>query len=87
MSRNKRRKIFPLSVFPMHYLKCVKLWTFTKNVNKAKYLCMGEDVSDLKIGNNKRVENCKQYRYLRIEIENNCCNNAETKDRITQGRK
>ena len=35
-------------------------WGLSMNVNKTKYLCIGEDISNLKIGNDERVENYKQ---------------------------
>ena len=52
-----------------------------------KYLCIREDMLDLKIRKNEWLENCKQYRYLRIVIENSGCDTTKFKKRIVQGRK
>lgn len=62
-------------------------WGLTMNMNKTKYLCIGEDSSNLKMTNNERVENCNQYKYLGIVIENNGRDDTEIKNRIAQGRK
>ena len=59
-------------------------WRLTMNMNKTKYLCTWEDISDLKIENNERVEDYEQYRYLGIVTENNFRDNAEIKYRISQ---
>ena len=60
-----------------------ELWIWTNQ----KYLCIGEDVADLKIGNVKRTENRKQYRYLGIVIKNNGHENIEIINRKTKMRK
>ena len=57
------------------------------SVNETKWLCSREDISDLKIGNNEQVGYYKQYRYLRIVIENYCRDSAEIKNIVSQGRK
>ena len=69
--------------------ECSK-WGLAKNVNKRKYICIGENISDLKFGNNKWVENCKQYftiqpMYLEIVNENNGSNNAKLKSELHRG--
>jgi hypothetical protein len=38
----------------------------TENLNKTKYLCVGETHSNLKLDKNSEIESCQEYKYLGV---------------------
>ena len=41
-------------------------WSLDKNLNKTKYLCIGEKHSNLKLDKDSEIEFCQEYKYLAV---------------------
>jgi len=41
-------------------------WSLDKNLNKTKYLCIGEKHSNLKLDKDSEIEFCQEYKYLGV---------------------
>jgi hypothetical protein len=39
------------------------------NLNKTKYLCIGETHSNLKLDKNSEIESCQEYKYLGVSFD------------------
>jgi hypothetical protein len=38
-------------------------WSLDMNLNKTKYLCIGEIHGNLKLDKNNEIESCQEYKY------------------------
>ena len=41
-------------------------WGLDMNLNKTKYLCIGETHSNLKLDKDSEIESCQEYKYLGV---------------------
>ena len=59
-----------------------KLWGLEINTQKTKYLPIGAEPSNIKIGTDE-IEACDRYTYLGVEFDTTGKNDSEIKKRIT----
>ena len=45
-------------------------WGLDMNLNKTKYLCIGETHSNLKLDKDSEIESCQEYKYLGVIFDN-----------------
>jgi len=57
------------------------------NVNKTKYLCIGEMHNNLKLDKDSEIEFCQEYKYLRVIFDTSRTDNKEIRSRVIQARK
>jgi hypothetical protein len=41
-------------------------WGLDMNLNKTKYLCIGQTHSNLKLDKDSKIESCQEYKYLGV---------------------
>lgn len=57
------------------------------NIDKTKYLCIGEHTNNMQLDNNDTIEGCDNYKYLGVTIDKTGRDEKEIRERITQGRR
>lgn len=57
------------------------------NLNKTKYLCIGNETTDLELENNEQIKTCDSYKYLGVRIDKDGRDEREIRERIGQGRR
>jgi hypothetical protein len=62
-------------------------WSLDVNLNKTKYLCIGETTHNLKLDKDKEIEFCQEYKYLGITFDTSGTDNNEIRSRVIQARK
>jgi len=55
----------------LEYMACklketYEKWGLDMNLNKTKYLCIGEMHSNLKLDKDREIESCQEYKYLGV---------------------
>lgn len=43
-------------------------WGLKFHIGKTKYMCIGEDSTDIELENNIKIDSCKEYRYLSVSF-------------------
>jgi len=62
-------------------------WGLDMNLNKTKYLCIGETHSNLKLDKNSEIESCQEYKYLGVIFDTSGTDDKEIRSRVIQARK
>ena len=57
------------------------------NLNKTKYLCIGETHSNLKLDKDSEIEFCQEYKYPGVILDTSGTDDKEIRSRVTQARK
>jgi len=57
------------------------------NLNKTKYLCIGETHSNLKLDKDSEMEFCQEYKYLGVIFDTSGADDKEIRSRVIQARK
>jgi hypothetical protein len=57
------------------------------NLNKTKYLCIGQTDSNLKLDNNSEIESCQEYKCLGVIFDTSGTDDKEMRSRVIQARK
>ena len=57
------------------------------NLNKTKYLCIGETHNNLKLDKENVIEYCQEYKYLVVIVDTSGTENKGIKSRVIQARK
>jgi hypothetical protein len=64
-----------------------KKWGLDMNLNKTKYLCIGETHSNLKLDKNSENESCQEYKYLGVIFDISGTGDKEIRSREIEARK
>jgi hypothetical protein len=62
-------------------------WGLDMNLNKAKYLCIGETHSNQKLGKDSEIEFCEEYKCLGVIFDASGTDDKEIRSRVIQARK
>jgi len=62
-------------------------WGLDMNLNKTKYLFIGETNSNLKLDKNSEIESCQEYKYLGVIFDTSGTDDKEIRSRVIQARK
>jgi hypothetical protein len=62
-------------------------WGLNINLEKTKYVCMGEGKEILKLEGGEEIKPCKEFTYVGTKIDQSGDNTTEIKHRISQTRK
>jgi len=62
-------------------------WGLDMNLNKTKYLCIGEMHNNFKLDKDSDIEFCQEYKYLRVIFYTSGTDDKEIRWRVTQARK
>jgi hypothetical protein len=62
-------------------------WSLDMNLNKTKYLCIGEKHSNLKLDKDSEIEFCQEYKYLGVIFDTSGTDDKEIRSRVIQARK
>jgi len=74
--------------YMMHKLKeTYEKWSLDMNLNKTKYLCIGETHSNLKLYKDSEIEFCQEYKYLGVIFDTSRTDDKEIRSRVIQARK
>jgi len=57
------------------------------NLNKTKYLCIGETHNNLKLDKESEIEFCQEYKHLRVIFDPSGTDDKEIRSRVIQARK
>ena len=57
------------------------------NLNKTKYLCIGETHSNLKLDQDSEIESCQEYKYPGVIFYTSGTDDKEIRSRVIQARK
>ena len=57
------------------------------NLNKTKYLCIGEAQGNLKLNKDSEIESCQEYKYLGVIFDTSGTDDKEIRSRVIQSRK
>ena len=57
------------------------------NLNKTKFLYIGETHSNLKLGKDSEIEFCHEYKYLGVIFDTSGTDDKEIRSRVIQARK
>jgi len=57
------------------------------NLNKTKYLCIGETHNNLKLDKDSEIEFCQEYKYLGVIFDTSGTDDKEIRSRVIQIRK
>jgi hypothetical protein len=57
------------------------------NLNKTKYLCIGETHSNLKLDKDSEIKSCQEYKYLGVIFDTSGRDDKEIRSRVIQARK
>jgi len=64
-----------------------KKWALDMNLNKTKYLCIGETHSNLKLDKDSKIEFCQEYKYLGVIFYASRTDDKQIRSRVIQARK
>jgi len=67
--------------------KLKEKWGLDMNLNKTKYLCIGETHSNLKLDKESEIEFCEEYKYLGVISYTSGTDDKEIRSRVIQARK
>jgi len=76
----------------LEYMTCklketYEKWGLDMNLNKTKYLCIGETHSNLKLDKDSEIEFCQEYKYLGVIFDTSGTDDKEIRSRVIQARK
>jgi len=57
-------------------------WGLDMNLNKTKYLCIGETHNNLKIDKDSEIEFCQEYKYLGVIFDTSGTDDKEIRSRV-----
>jgi len=64
-----------------------KKWDLDMNLNKTKYLCIGETHSNFKSDKDSEIEFCQEYKHLGVIFDTSRTDDKEIRSRVIQARK
>jgi len=59
-------------------------WGLDMNLNRTKYLCIGETNSNLKLDKDSEIEFCQEYKYLGVIFYTSGTDDKEIRSRVIQ---
>jgi len=62
-------------------------WDLDMNLNKTKYLCIGETHNNLKLDKESEIEFCQEYKYLRVIFDTSGAGDKEMRSRVIKAKK
>jgi hypothetical protein len=62
-------------------------WDLDMNLNKTKYLYIGQTHSNLKLDKESEIESCQEYKYLGVVFDTSGTDDKEVRSRVIQARK
>jgi len=62
-------------------------WGLGMNLNKIKYLCIGETHSNLELDKDSEMEFCQEYKYLGVIFDTSGTDDKEIRSTVIQARK
>src|SRR5215470_6922911 len=62
-------------------------WSLDMNLNKTKYLCIGQTHRNLKLDKDSEIESCREYKYLGVIFDTSETDDKEIRSRVIQARK
>ncbi|XP_044749678.1 uncharacterized protein LOC123310275 [Coccinella septempunctata] len=62
-------------------------WGLEMNLEKTKYLCIGDEKSVLDIGGAEGIQPCEEYKYLGVRFDTSGTDDNEIRSRVTEARK
>lgn len=62
-------------------------WGLSMNIQKTKYLCIGNEKSNLQINETEIIEGCDEYKYLGVVFDRTGTDDKEIRARISQAKK
>ena len=62
-------------------------WGLDMNLNKTKYLCIGQTYSYLKLDKESEIEFCQKYKYLGVIFDTSGTDDKEIRSRVIEARK
>ena len=72
----------------IHKLKeTYEKWGLVMNLNKTKYLCIGETHSNLKLDKDNEIELCQEYKHLGVIFDTSGTHDKEIRSTVIQARK
>ena len=64
------------------FKKTYEKWGLDMNLNKTKYLCIGETDSNLKLDEDSEIQFCQEYKYLGVIFDTSGTDDKEIKSRV-----
>ena len=61
-------------------------WGLDMNLNKTKYLCIGQTNSNLKLDKDSEIESCQEYKYLGVIFYNSGTDDKDIRSRVIQSK-
>jgi len=85
-------KFYAFTCYDISFFLCKKTETYEKwgldmNLNKTKYLCIGETQSNLKLDKDNEIASCQEYKYLAVIFYTSGTDDKEIRSRVIQTRK
>ena len=62
-------------------------WSLDMNLNKTKYLCIGETHRNFKLDKDSEIESCQEYKYLGVILYTSGTDDKEIRSRVIQATK
>jgi len=69
------------------FKKTYEKWGLDMNLNKTKYLCIGETDSNLKLDEDSEIQFCQEYKYLGVIFDTSRTDDKEIRSRVIKARK
>jgi len=79
------KKIFEYMARKLKYT--YEKWGLDMNLNKTKYLCIGETHNNLKLDKDREIQFCQEYKYLGVIFDTSGTDDKEIRSRVIQVRK
>ena len=57
------------------------------NLNKRKYVCIGETQNNLKLDKDSEIQFCQEYKYLGVIFDTSGTEDKEIRSRVIKARK
>ena len=87
MHRDQWNKIAQSRIWDRTYIYINVLVFVGMNLNKTKYLCIGETYSNLKLDKDSEIESCQEYKYLGVIFDTSGTDDKVIRSRVIQARK
>ena len=62
-------------------------WGLDMNLNKIKYLCIGQTHSNLKLDKDSEIKSCQKYKYLGVVFDNSGTDDKDYKIKSNTSKK
>jgi len=62
-------------------------WGLDMNLNKTKYLCIGQTHSNFKLDKDSEIESCQEYKYLGVVFDNSGTDDKDYKIKSNTSKK